>query len=403
MWKYIVLFIIVILSLTIPRHSYAQTSFVPNTSDWQTQGVAIREGEEGEWDRYLWGAFANSVIKKDGVYYLYYQGSRYYDDACDSVAERAIGVATSIDGINWTKHPDNPIITWSQAGSIEEGAVSSGVLIDNNTVYLYYGANTGTGCNVSGNGRLAISSDGVNFTDQGQVINALSSTLWGRGDEVFPIGAYKYNNNWNVFYTPNGVSQSRRLGVISGISPTSFSSSSPVNSGSIPAWGTVSVVKNNQTGYAFVNDPGTNLPISVYSFSLNNPTSFILQNSYVFTDCSRGSVLYEPEINKWLMLCRSANASDSYIIKIVESMPATPSPGPTSSPIPTQTPTITPTPTAAPQPGDATGDGVVDGLDYIVWLNHYGESVSGYSNGDFDNSGIVDGIDYVVWLNNYNG
>jgi len=33
---------------------------------------------EGEWDYYLWGGFAFSVIKKDDTYFLYYQGSSDY-------------------------------------------------------------------------------------------------------------------------------------------------------------------------------------------------------------------------------------------------------------------------------------------------------------------------------------
>lgn len=51
--------------------------------------------------------------------------------------------------------------------------------------------------------------------------------------------------------------------------------------------------------------------------------------------------------------------------------------------------------------GDANGDNKIDGVDYVVWLNHYNQSVSSPSNGDFNNSGKVDGVDYVIWLNNY--
>lgn len=53
------------------------------------------------------------------------------------------------------------------------------------------------------------------------------------------------------------------------------------------------------------------------------------------------------------------------------------------------------------KPGDANNDNKVDGVDYVIWLNHYNQSVSGPTNGDFNNSGKVDGVDYVVWLNNY--
>jgi hypothetical protein len=64
--------------------------------------------------------------------------------------------------------------------------------------------------------------------------------------------------------------------------------------------------------------------------------------------------------------------------------------------------TPTPTPTAQPaKTGDANGDNKVDGIDYVIWLAHFGQSVSGANNGDFNGSGKVDGIDYVMWLGNY--
>lgn len=68
----------------------------------------------------------------------------------------------------------------------------------------------------------------------------------------------------------------------------------------------------------------------------------------------------------------------------------------TSLPIPTATPT--------PIPGDANGDGKVDGLDYVIWLNNYNKATSnGPSDGDFNEDEKVDGLDYVIWLNNYVG
>src|SRR4030042_48658 len=53
-------------------------------------------------------------------------------------------------------------------------------------------------------------------------------------------------------------------------------------------------------------------------------------------------------------------------------------------------------------PGDGNGDGRVDGLDYIIWLNHFNQTTSGGPTaGDFNRSGKVDGLDYVMWLNNF--
>ena len=52
-------------------------------------------------------------------------------------------------------------------------------------------------------------------------------------------------------------------------------------------------------------------------------------------------------------------------------------------------------------PGDANDDGIVDGLDYVAWSNHYNQP-GGLAEGDFTDNGFVDGLDYVVWSNNYN-
>ena len=58
-------------------------------------------------------------------------------------------------------------------------------------------------------------------------------------------------------------------------------------------------------------------------------------------------------------------------------------------------------PDQPPLPGDATGDGTVDGADYTLWADNYGQSGVGYAGGDFNNDGTVDGADYTIWADNY--
>ena len=54
--------------------------------------------------------------------------------------------------------------------------------------------------------------------------------------------------------------------------------------------------------------------------------------------------------------------------------------------------------------GDANGDSKVDGIDYVIWVNHYGQSTpNGPADGDFDYRGFVDDADYQIWLQNYTG
>ena len=66
---------------------------------------------------------------------------------------------------------------------------------------------------------------------------------------------------------------------------------------------------------------------------------------------------------------------------------------------------LQPTGPTTPAPntqGDANGDGHVDGIDYVIWLNHFGQTIPGGAIvGDFNTNGIIDGVDYVLWLNNF--
>ncbi len=67
---------------------------------------------------------------------------------------------------------------------------------------------------------------------------------------------------------------------------------------------------------------------------------------------------------------------------------------------PSSSGTSSPTPT--PRPGDANADGRIDGIDYIIWTNHFGQnSTNGNRDGDFDGSGRIDNLDYQIWLANY--
>ena len=50
--------------------------------------------------------------------------------------------------------------------------------------------------------------------------------------------------------------------------------------------------------------------------------------------------------------------------------------------------------------GDADYDGLVDGLDYVIWSNNYGLPGT-WGDANFNGDALVDGLDYVIWSNNY--
>ena len=97
----------------------------------------------GAWDFQFFGGFAGTVVKRSGIWYLYFQGSCCYRIVDDSVTFRQVGLATSPDGVNFTKVAGNPVISWSPNNGGEEGAVSAAAVLDpSGDLVVYYGANT---------------------------------------------------------------------------------------------------------------------------------------------------------------------------------------------------------------------------------------------------------------------
>ena len=96
----------------------------------------LAPGSKGEWDDEK--IETPMVIKVNSTYHLYYSGYKTGDGA----GQYQIGHATSPDGINWTKDPNNPVIPytedphhWGFYQTAEPGAVYNP---NNNTIYLYY-------------------------------------------------------------------------------------------------------------------------------------------------------------------------------------------------------------------------------------------------------------------------
>jgi beta-fructofuranosidase len=73
-----------------------------NLNDWQEHPVALEPGNEGEWDDLsLW---TGSIIQHKNIWYMFYTGRSKSD-----FWKQQIGLATSKDLFNWSKH-DGPIL-----------------------------------------------------------------------------------------------------------------------------------------------------------------------------------------------------------------------------------------------------------------------------------------------------
>ena len=85
-----------------------------NGTEWEQSGMSPLFGlDAGEWDA---DAFTNQVVVWDPIdmqYVMSYQGYSLGPTSAAADDSWGIGITTSPDGINWTKHPNNPVIDFT--------------------------------------------------------------------------------------------------------------------------------------------------------------------------------------------------------------------------------------------------------------------------------------------------
>jgi hypothetical protein len=294
----------------LPGHS--QEILIPEPSDWVDHGPILEKGKKGDWDYLLYGAFTGTVVKKDGTFYLYYQGAKDYSEKYGTVTYRGIGVATSQDGIHFTKFPDNPVLTWYPNNWLEEGAVSGGAtLIPFGEIVMYYGANTKkTKMTVNADGRLAVSADGLNFSDHGVVLDHKNKAIWGSGDELFPIIAFQARENWYVYFIPNGTQHKGKLGLAWGSRRNGLQNTGPVlaNGKTVNVWGMGGYAKIGTNTYALFLNNVRKRTMEVRFAPIDNPDRISKPvQKYSFEDFMQGTVFLDNQTNTWFMFYRAKN------------------------------------------------------------------------------------------------
>ena len=130
----------------------------------------FRGGSSSDWDYLLWGF---DVIKVNGTYTLFYAAGKSPTVA----TPKDIGIATSTDGISFTKYSLNPVLTRGSHVSIARP-----VPYFNGTWHLYYtSSDGGDGGSRDRNGDYAYSDDGINWTEYASnpvLPNGNPNTLW---------------------------------------------------------------------------------------------------------------------------------------------------------------------------------------------------------------------------------
>lgn len=119
--------------LPLYRIGYATS---PDGITWQKHpNPVLTPGNPGEWDDFF--VYTPEVVFHEGTYHMWYLGR-------SQTTPGRIGYATSQDGINWVKDPDNPVLTPGPPGSWESNNVAHPRVIIADTIRMWYAGNNGS-------------------------------------------------------------------------------------------------------------------------------------------------------------------------------------------------------------------------------------------------------------------
>ncbi|MGH0028179.1 MAG: hypothetical protein ACQGVC_00180 [Myxococcota bacterium] len=204
---------------------------LPSQGDWVDRGSTGIEasGVMGDWDFRIDGAISPvDVVKRGGVYYLYYIGADGNRTGSSGPRHRALGVATSTNGTDFVPHTSNPIVENLPNNGEEEGVFSGAIYIDDGgqTVLYYSAMDETSSTTVSADARRSTSSNGISFAPVPGpiVLDHDDSSVWNSGDELYPIGVFRDGSTVNLYYSSQGSVTDWGLGMATG-SSSNFTSS----------------------------------------------------------------------------------------------------------------------------------------------------------------------------------
>lgn len=157
------------------------------------------------------GVLYPTVIKVGGTYRMYYAGLNA------GGAQAGIGLATSTDGVTWTRAQSTPVIGLTSGNFDSTQVGGTGVVYDNGTYYVFYHGFNGTNWRLG----LATSTDGVTFQKSGS--NPILNLAGGwDSTHLHTPSVIKEGNNWTMYYMGHNGTNWAGVGVATSNNGTSW-------------------------------------------------------------------------------------------------------------------------------------------------------------------------------------
>jgi predicted GH43/DUF377 family glycosyl hydrolase len=143
------------------------------------RGNPVFKADKGQWDTRI--RERGWIMREDDIYKLWYTG---YDGTADGL--RMLGYATSKDGIQWTRHPRNPLL--------KDVWVEDMMVVKNEGKYYMFAEGR------NDRAHLLVSGNGLDWTPLGKLDIRLKN---GQPIRAGPYGtptAWLENGVWHLFY-----------------------------------------------------------------------------------------------------------------------------------------------------------------------------------------------------------
>ncbi len=159
-------------------------------------------GAAGAWDAE--GVGGPSVLFDGATYRMWYTG-------VDAGGTARIGLATSPDGIAWTKSPGNPGLNVGPAAWDATGVEGPSVILDGGLYRMWFGGNNGDDERIG----AAESADGIAWTKTGAPV--FSNGPAGQWDEndVWSMSVMRDGATLRMWYTGDSFAGTGRIGIAS--------------------------------------------------------------------------------------------------------------------------------------------------------------------------------------------